>query len=114
MATIIDPEDVIEKLAQKTEAGRIEWSGGMNSFSCELENRYRFEISRDDDIYTVVMMDDRHNEIFRERAREELIYADDETRRKSETVRRLYDLARRDALDVEAKIAGVSELLDKI
>lgn len=114
MAAPIDSQTVITKLLEKTEAGRIEWSASGRTFVCFLEDKYRFEIRKDDDIYTILMMDDHLNQIFTESALEELIFNTAGDREKFEKLRDLHELARRIAFDVDKKVAGVSDLLDKI
>lgn len=116
MPAPIDSETIIAKLLEKTEAGRVEWrSPAMGrGFQCFLDETYKFEIIKSGDIYTITMKDGSWNEIFVESIQEQLIYERDEDRRKFDMLRDLYELARRDALDVEKKVADVSNLLDKI
>jgi hypothetical protein len=114
MVAPIESHGIIAKLLEKTEAGRIDWRGSHTTFECVLEDKYRFEITKDGDTYTIVMKDDKWNEIFTVSVQEELIYGNEASRLEFEVVRDLYELARRIAFDVDKKIAGVSDLLDKI
>lgn len=117
MPAPIDSEKIIAKLLEKTEAGRIAWEGfgsGGKSFRCSLEDKYKFEITRNDDIYTIAMKDEYWNEIFVESIQEELIYPRAGDKAKFEMLQDLYEFARRSALDVEKKVADVSHLLDSV
>jgi len=114
MPAPIDTESIIRKLLQKTEVGKIEWTADGRTFNCSLDDKFRFEITKKEDIYTIKMQDERWNEIFTESIQEEIFFKNDQTRRKFEMLRDLYEMARRIAFDVDNKLAGVSELLDRI
>ena len=60
------------------------------------------------------MEDERGRVLFSLRAEEEIIYLDEKNRSLFVLLSDLYELARRQALNVPDKLAGVAELLDKI
>lgn len=107
-------QPIIEKLLEKTKRGRVSWEDhGSNEFRCDLD-QYRFFIRRSDDSYILRMEDEFQRILFSLRAQEEIIYLDQEKGHLFEVLSDLYELARRKALNVTDKLAGVTELLDKI
>ena len=61
-----------------------------------------------------MMKDSQWNEIFSESAQEEIIFHEAGKRVLFVALRDLYEAARRRALDVDRKLSGVTDLLDKI
>lgn len=117
---------VIQKLLERTREGKVAWEEQVESFRIVTEGSsstsllgvvqpYRFRISKVDDQgdikITLQMLDDKNAEIFG------LQVADDpETLRKNRQLisdlKMLFELARRKALNVDAKIHEVSAILD--
>ncbi len=107
-------EPIIEKLVEKTKAGRVPWEDHGNSqFRCDLD-QYKFFVWRYDDGYGLRMEDEYQRVLFSLRAEEEIIYSNPEKEHLFQTLSDLFELARRKALSVPDKLAGVAELLDKI
>jgi hypothetical protein len=114
MLAPIDSRPIVEKLLEKTAAGRISWGGYGKRFACTLEQEYTFEISRIDEGFALVMKDAGGNEIISEYQQEEIIFHDHAKAELFDTLKDLFELARRNALGVEEKVSGAAKLLDKI
>jgi hypothetical protein len=114
MLAPIDSRPIVEKLFEKTAAGRISWEGYGRRFTCTLEQEYTFEISKSDDAFALVMKDAGGNEIISEYQQEEIIFHDHARAELFDTLKELFELARRKALGVEEKVSGAVKLLDKI
>lgn len=74
----------------------------------------RFYVWKDDDGYGVRMEDEYQRVLFSLKAEEEIVYLDERKKSRFALLSDLYELARRKALNVPDKLAGVAELLDKI
>jgi hypothetical protein len=107
-------EPIIDKLLEKTKAGRVPWEDyGQNEFRCDVD-QYKFHVWKFDDGYGLRMEDERQRVLFSVRAEEEIIYLQPEKERAFQLLSDLFELARRKALNVPDKLAGVAQLLDKI
>jgi hypothetical protein len=119
MAEPLDYRNVLEKLRDKTQAGRVGWRVvpgyvAGDTFECDLE-QYKFTVWRDSDGFIARMeVLNVPSSIFTVRAEEQIIYRSDESRQMYELLSDLYELARRKALSVPEKLADVAELLDRI
>jgi hypothetical protein len=113
MPSTLDYAPVIEKLLDKSRQGRLSWDKGyLKDFRCTID-QYTFVVSAADSGYGLSMLDSDQNEIFSLNLQDEVIFSG-ENRRLFDEVSELYELARRKALKVDEKLAGVSELLDKV
>jgi hypothetical protein len=119
---------VIQKLLERTREGKVAWEESSSSFGVISEGvsstsfravvkSYTFVISKMEDQgdikITLRMLDDRGAEIF------EIQVADDpvtlgRNRQMVSELKELHELARRKALNVEAKIGEVSGFLDQL
>jgi hypothetical protein len=107
-------EPIIVKLLEKTRKGRVDWIEWGNGYRCSLDEVYYFVVSRVEDSFLLSMNDELNNQIFQEIAREELYYGDPRDQERVEMFRDLYELARRKALNADAKIADALSSLEKI
>jgi hypothetical protein len=124
MVEPIDSRPILQKLLEKTQAGRVRWNLDLartypprvprNVFFCDLEDGTRFEVGTDDDVYWTRMLDSDANEIFSVHVQDEIIFGDGQKKNLFDLIRNLYDLARRKALDVDRKLAGAAAVLDKL
>ncbi len=112
---------IIEKLLEKTRAGRVPWEDyGGNEFRCDLSEdlpggeKYTFEVSKSDDRYALTMRDSRYRAIFSVVAQEEIVYTDPAKEEIFDSLSELYELARRKGLHIPEKLANVVGLLDRI
>lgn len=116
MVEPLEIQSILEKLREKTKAGRVPWREGelkgLGQFSCELEN-YRFVVWKSEDTYGVRMEDADGRTIFFVKVEEEIVFTEEREEIFS-IVSDLYELARRKALNVPEKLASVAELLDRI
>src|SRR5260370_20107437 len=107
-------EPIIDKLLEKTKAGRVPWEDyGQNGFQCDLD-QYKFRVWKSDDGYGLSMGDERQRTLFSLRAEEEIIWANPAKEHLFQSLSDLFELARRKALNVPDKLAGVAQLLDRI
>ncbi len=107
---------VLEKLLDKTKAGRVSWAeAGAGQFHCELDNKYKFVVWKTEDKCGVRMKElIGSNSIFFVEAEEEIFYSDPKKAEMFQILSDLFELARRKALNVPEKLASVAELLDRI
>jgi hypothetical protein len=113
MPSTLDYAPVIEKLLDKSRQGRLPWeSGQYRQFRCTLD-QYTFAVSQTDSGYTLSMLDSDQNEIFSLGVQDEVVFTG-ESARLYQDVGELYELARRKALKVDEKLAGVSALLGRV
>ena len=114
MQSTLEYAPVIEKLLDKSKQGRLPWeTAHYRYFRCTLD-QYTFGISQTDSGYILNMQDSAHNEIFSLSAQDEVLFPSPEKERLYNELSELYELARRKALKVDEKLAGVSALLDKV
>jgi hypothetical protein len=107
-------QPIIEKLFEKTASGRVPWEeNGQDKFRCDLD-QYKFFVWRSDDGYGLRTEDEFQRVLFLVRAEEEIIYRDPEKERLFQLLSDMFELARRKALNVPDKLAGVAQLLDRI
>jgi hypothetical protein len=107
--------DVIQKLRDRTEEGKVRWRDtyDQNTFITTLE-RYSFEIRKSRNTYSLTMKDGGETELF------ELIAVepDPDTSAENDKVHilleDLYTRARRTALNVDQKVADVKNFLDNL
>jgi hypothetical protein len=110
----IDYNEIIDRLTQKTEEGKVNWEQvySLNKFSCTVDGEFTFSIEKfqrfgqEDTIVRLSMTDKENNEIFQ--VEHDVEYP---------VGRRLGDLhevARRRALNVEDKINAVKNILNRI
>jgi|SRR5581483_2952231 len=112
---------VIQKLVERTREGRIQWKGGLGTFSCtvgsESDTPVKFTLSttatRDInyDVHFLVMEDVNGNELFRLESND--LPTSNEEEEISNMINELYDLARHQALNVDKKLDKVLTLLDR-
>ena len=114
MVEPLKTEPIITKLLEKTRKGRVEWTKWGGGYRCSLDDVYYFEVSKVEDSFLFSMKDDMGSDIFEEAAREEIYYADSRAEERVEMFRDLYELARRRALNADAKIAEAFSSLEKI
>jgi hypothetical protein len=115
MQATIEYEPIIRKLLEKSEQGRLNWEKtGWGSFRCTLEGQYTFNARKTDDGFRLSMDDSQGDEMFSIIAEEAVVYDDPEKEKLYSTLRDLYELARKKALNVDEKIAIAAGLLDKI
>lgn len=116
MVEPLEYRSILGKLREKTEAGRVSWrESGKNRFECELDNRYRFVVYKTEDKYGVRMDElQASNFLFYIEAEEEILFGDDNKEEIFNLLADLYELARRNALNVPGKLATVAQLLDNI
>ena len=106
---------ILEKLWEKTRQGKLPWiEGDFDSFSCELDAEYILEVFRRKDGYGLRMMDRYRKELAALKAEDELIFRDMERKQVFERLKDVYELARRQALNIPEKLATVSHLLDRV
>jgi hypothetical protein len=115
---VIDPleyKPILEKLLEKTRAGRIAWEATSgDSFRCTLDAYRIYVWETDEGDYGLRAEDAQGRTLFRVRVEREIIYDDPEQEREFVMLSDLYELARRKALNVPQTLANVAELLDKI
>ena len=115
-------KEIISKLLEKTRQRRVQWEGGLGSYSCSVgtttDNTVKFTLSArstqytDLDVRFLVMEDHDENELFRVESNDlptSTVEADI-----SVMIEELYDLARHQALKVDEKIERASILLDSV
>jgi hypothetical protein len=113
MPSTLDYTPVIEKLLDKSRQGRLPWEPyEYQQFRCTVD-QYTFTIRQRDSGYTLRMHDSDLNEIFSLNAEDEVVFTG-ESAKVYNDLSELYELARRKALKVDEKLAGVSALLDKV
>jgi hypothetical protein len=112
---------IITKLLAKTKAGRVEWKGTFDSttFICALEGEYSFEVERGKNSSGVwfcklTMRDSSAADIFVLRAFAPTQTSSQQNDETYQVLDDVYDSARRIALDIDKKLADVSDILDKI
>ena len=71
-------------------------------------------VRRLEDCYYLTMFDAEGNEIFTASAEEEVVYDDTEKSEFVQKLARLFELARRKALDVVKKLSTAEKILDRI
>jgi hypothetical protein len=110
----LEYKPIIQKLLEKTKAGRVPWEEHeWDRFRCTLDE-YTFFVWKTDDGYALSMEDMHHKRVFLAKAEEEIIFTQRDKEEMFELLSDLYELARRKALNIPEKLAGVSELLDNI
>lgn len=112
----LEYKEVLQKLLEKTKAGRVSWTeGGRDQFQCELDNKYKFVVWRTEEKFGARMEESySSNSLFFIEAEEEIYYRDEGQREMFQLLSDLFELARRSALDVPGKLASVANLLDQI
>ncbi len=122
MPPVIDYTPVVQKLLRRSEEDKVPWAkAGRNAFICRFgrfdgqdSDPITFEIASVEDTYILRMTDEFGDEIFSLSAQDEIVFGDQEKSKLFETLRDLYELARRKALGVNEKLAHASQLLDAI
>jgi len=112
---------IIQKLLEKTRAGRVAWAEGGDQFQfrCNLSEdlpggeEYVVYIRTTENGYALRMA--VHQRIlFSVAAEEEIVYRDPEKKEIFDILSELYELARRRALNIPERLASVAELLDRL
>lgn len=114
MVEPLKTEPIITKLLEKTRKGRVEWTRWGDGYRCSLDDVYFFVVSKVEDSFLLSMQDNLGNDIFQETAREEIYYVGPTAEERIDMFRDLYELARRKALNADAKIADAFSSLEKI
>lgn len=121
MATNIEFLPMVEKLFEKTKAGKIEWKPTYDSatFICVLEGEYSFEIekSKSDSgsIYCGLTMKDKDKDtVFVAQAFRSTPTTTAENDQVYSVLAELFERARRIALNVDKKVNEVKNILDKM
>jgi|SRR5215468_5415215 len=107
---------IATKLLQKTREGKISWEPSFASingaFRCGLGDSFEFVISQSQSASLFFnMLDNSGNSILSGESTPLPTSPEEETF--SETLEKLYELARRQALRVDEKVRVASELLDR-
>jgi hypothetical protein len=115
----LEYKEIIDKLIEKTKAGKVTWSEleghGSDQFYCDLENQYQFLSWKTGDTYGLTMREQSSSrEFFSVKIEEEIYFSDPRRKQLFELLSDLYELARRKALNLPDRLANVAELLDKI
>jgi hypothetical protein len=121
-------KEIIKKLLEKTRQRRVQWeqssqfgevqytAGPYEVFRCDLgaenSNSFSFEVGRDGSERWLSMADQAGNKIFRLTAND--LPTSPEEEETSTMIEEMYDLARRQALKIEQKLALASTLLDRV
>jgi hypothetical protein len=114
MPSTLEYLPVIEKLLGKSRQGRLPWeTAHYRQFRCTLD-QYTFAVSQTDSGYSLNMLDSDQNEIFSINVQDEVLFMKPENETLYNELTELYELARRKALKVDEKLAGVSALLDRV
>jgi hypothetical protein len=116
MSDVAEFAPVIEKLLDRTREGKIEWQEQGFGFGTHVKS-YEFRVFKTEDdgdiTITARMLDDRGSEIFDVRLTD-----DPQTLAKHRqlvtVLKELFELARRNALNVEQKVEEASHLLDEL
>ncbi len=117
MEATVDYEPVVAKLLEKSQQGRLNWERGFSrraSFTCAIEGGFTFESEKGDDGYQLTMKDPEGNEIFSITGEEAVVYDHPKKEELFNTLREIYDLARKKALNIDEKLATAAGLLDKV
>jgi hypothetical protein len=115
MQATIEYEPIVSKLLEKSGQGRLNWEKRVaGGFSCTIEGQYTFRALKNDDGYRLTMVDSAGDVMFSLTGEEAIVYDDPEKERLFNTLRDIYELARKKALNVDEKIASAAGLLDKI
>jgi uncharacterized protein YjaZ len=108
----INYDEIIGRLVQKTEEGKIGWSQvfSSNTFTCTVESEFTFRVEKwvqqEDSIVKLSMTDKENNEIFQ--VEQDTGYA------LGRKLSDLHEAARRVALNVEEKINAARDILGRI
>lgn len=104
---------IAAKLLQKTREGKIIWEPSLfGGFRCSLGGNFEFVISQPQSEGVFLnMLDNTGNSILNGESTSLPTSSEEETF--SETMKKLYELARRQALRVDEKVRIASELLDR-
>ena len=115
MSESVESKPIVEKLLEKTKAGRLHWeeSAADDEFRCVLGD-YTFYVRRTQDGYGLRMEDAYRRVIIRTHADEEIVFADIEKEATFSLLSDVYELARREALQIPEKLANAAAILDKI
>ncbi|MGA3165317.1 MAG: hypothetical protein ABSF14_04280 [Terriglobia bacterium] len=115
MQATVEYEPIVRKLLEKSEEGRLNWEKKRwGGFSCTIEEQYTFNAVKTADGYQLTMMDSQGDEMFSIAGEEAVVYDDPKKEELFTTLRDLYELARKKALNVDEKIATAAGLLDKV
>jgi hypothetical protein len=115
MQAIVEYEPIVKKLLEKSEQGRLNWEKhGWGGFVCTIEGAYRFRSLKTDGYYELTMTDSQGDEMFSITGEQAVVYDDPKKEELFITLRDLYELARKKALNVDEKIATAVGLLDKV
>jgi hypothetical protein len=110
----INYDEIIERLTQKTEEGKVNWEQvySLSKFSCTVDGEFTFSIEKfqrfgqEGEFVRLSMTDKENNEIFQ--VEQDLDFA------LGMKLGGLHEAARRRALNVEDKIAAVKNILNRI
>ncbi|MBZ5680742.1 MAG: hypothetical protein LAO24_11630 [Acidobacteriia bacterium] len=108
----INYDEIISRLVQKTEEGKISWSQvfSSNTFTCTVEGEFTFRIAKwvqqEETFVRLSMTDKENNEIFQ--VEQDVDYA------LGRKLSDLHEAARRVALNVEEKINAAKDILGRI
>jgi len=120
MQATVEYEPVVTKLLEKSRQGRVNWErrgvkNGWRQFECTIEGQYTFSLARtDDEGYELAMRDSERDIIFSVKSGSAIVYRDAKEAELASTLRDLYELVRKRALNVDEKIATATGLLDRI
>jgi|SRR5579863_6730547 len=124
MVEPLDYQNILKKLIEKTKEGRVQWQDHGVYFSCDLNEQYECRVWKSEDQFVFRMSDISDesiggrigpNPILLEiNGEDEIYYSDPQKREKFELLSDLYELARRNALNIPEKLSKLEELLDKI
>ncbi len=110
----INYDEIIERLTQKTEEGKVGWAQvySLSKFTCTVDGEFTFSIEkyqpfgREGTFVRLSMTDKENNEIFQ--------VEQDIDSALGIKLGELHEAARRRALNVEDKITAVKNILDRI
>jgi hypothetical protein len=115
MQATIEYEPIVAKLLEKSQQGRLNWEKrGWAEFACAIERQYRFTSTATSDGYELKMEDSEGNVIFSITGEQAVVYDDPKKEEVFNTLRDLYQLARKKALNIDEKLASAAVFLDSI
>jgi hypothetical protein len=109
----INYDEIVDRLIQKTEEGKINWQQVFSTtkFTSTVDGEFTFKVERwqeNEDTYARLSMTDKEdNEIFQ-------VEADTDFGEFGRKLGTLHEAARRKALNVEDKIKAAKSILDRI
>ncbi|HLZ92888.1 MAG TPA: hypothetical protein VKQ28_14335 [Candidatus Acidoferrum sp.] len=115
----LEYKELAAKLLEKTKAGKLTWieleGRRSETFYCDLDSQYTFSVWKEGDSYGLNMKPQSSSRVlFAIQEQEEIYFSDPKRKEIFEVLSDLYELARRQALNLPDNLANVAELLDKI